>query len=470
MSEFNNNGFTGTSQTAVPNFYGLAVNQILIDTIGAVYLHQGPLSTEGENAKQLSQRRSMGCKQNLLGQGRDSVGAVSHPGITLNLSQANQLRGQIRTGVPVDGVLVKKTGCVGAGSFLTVVNHGKTLLEIIEGGPVAQHFFIAADLRCPGAVVIFKAPEFHIVVRIHALLTGYCRGILSQRNFTGKIVRINIPDVVIVAAVESLIQFTVGMCAVTLGTVEDDKPGLYGLCQPETAGADFFDFFPCFQPEINGYHGGNIAAETIHDFCPHFQGFNLIVPQTGLGVVQIDDVRPVTHAVTEGTVCFLIEPFRMILGQPGIGGGVVVDNIDDTLHAVSVDIINQTLEIIHGTEFGIDSTIIGNGIGTAQATFTSLHTQRVNGHQPDNIGSQGFDPIKILPDTFEGSLLAVVADKDGVEDLVAVGLGGRFCHVLALLAFSCSYHTPIFRKKQLLQKKNISVAFNRFIYYNVYSY
>ena len=63
-------------------------------------------------------------------------------------------------------------------------------------------------------------------------------------------------------------------------------------------------------------------------------------------------------AVAETAVGLMIKPLGMLTRQDGVRRSVVIYDVDNALHAIRVNVIDQALEVFHCTEFGIDRAII----------------------------------------------------------------------------------------------------------------
>ena len=118
----------------------------------------------------------------------------------------------------------------------------------------------------------------------------------------------------------------------------------------------------------------------------------------------------------------------MVLRQPGVGGRVVVDHVDDTFHVQGVDVVHQMLEVLQGAVFRVDGPVVPDGVGTAQRPLAAFLPDGMDGQEPDDVRAQGFDALQIPAHPLEGAPGGVVADKDGIHDLVPVGFGGVFGH------------------------------------------
>ncbi len=206
--------------------------------------------------------------------------------------------------------------------------------------------------------MVFQITQLHIVLRIHALLPGHSVGIGTQGKLALQVAPEDAEDIVIISRIKGLENLRIGMGHQALSTQIPDELRLNGFAEPEAAGMNLFHLRPGFQPEGQRHHGSHVAAEAIHNSCPHFQRFNLVIPQVGPVVIQIHNIRPVAHMVSEAAIGLVIEPFGMILHQPGIGRSVIVHHIDDALHAQAVDILHQRPEVLHGAVLRIHRPVI----------------------------------------------------------------------------------------------------------------
>ena len=174
-----------------------------------------------------------------------------------------------------------------------------------------------------------------------------------------------------------------------------------------------------FLPEVQRHQRRDIAPESIDDPGPHAQRLNLVLPEIPLRVIQVNDVTPVPDMVAKGAVRFVIEPFRVVLPQPGVRRGMVVDDINHALHAVRMNGIHQGPEVVHGAEFRIDSPVVPDRIGTAQGSLPVQLTERMNRHEPDDVRPKIPDAVQILLHLSKRAFLAVIADKNTVHHPVS---------------------------------------------------
>ena len=166
-----------------------------------------------------------------------------------------------------------------------------------------------------------------------------------------------------------------------------------------------------------------------------------------MAVIQIGHVPPVAEAVAERAVRLVEEPFRVVFCQPGIGRRVVIDYIDDALHAPVVDGVDQMPEIIQRAEFGVHGAVIADGVGAAERALAVLFAGRVNGQQPDDVRAERLDAVEVRLHGSEGARFGIIADIDGIQDLIAQGLFGIDSHKTASQTiFLYLYCTQIMEK------------------------
>ena len=80
---------------------------------------------------------------------------------------------------------------------------------------------------------------------------------------------------------------------------------------------------------------------------------------------------------------------------------MVVHHVDDTLHSARVDLFYQRLEVLHRPEFQVDGAVIADGVGRAERALALDRTDRVNGHQPNDIRAQRLDLVEPFLHLFE---------------------------------------------------------------------
>ena len=146
-------------------------------------------------------------------------------------------------------------------------------------------------------------------------------------------------------------------------------------------------------------------------------------------IVQIDHVRPIADLVSALSIGLLIEKFRMLGNERGVGRGVIIDHVDHALHAALVNFIDQMDKVLHRAVFGVDRAIIPVGIGAAEAAFLVQTADGMDGHEPDDIHAQRTDAVEIRLNGAKRALGRVAADIQLIDDAAAQGRIGIDCHI-----------------------------------------
>ena len=134
--------------------------------------------------------------------------------------------------------------------------------------------------------------------------------------------------------------------------------------------------------------------------------------------IEVDHVPPVADLIAEGAIGFMIEIFWINLRKQRIRARMMIYDVNDYLHAFAVDRVAEGLEIIECAELRIDGTIVRDCIRRAKTSLTILFTDRLNRHEPDNIGAESLDARQILLDGAEGAGFTVISDKNRIDDLL----------------------------------------------------
>ena len=313
---------------------------------------------------------------------------------------------------PVNGVLLEELGPVGRSGLLAVIDQGAALVEVDEGRPVPPYLPGAQHERGALIIMILEEAELDVVLRIGSFLPVQGVGVFVEGRRLIDVVPVVGEDIIFIFHVEGPEDLPVRPGVDAPGAVIRHEVGLHGLGQPEAARMHLFNFRSCLDPEVHRNQGSHVAAEAVDNARPVLQSFNLIVPEALVPVVEVDDVRPVADLVPEGAVFPVVEPGRMLLGKDGVGRGVIVDHVDDTLHPGPVDGVHQGLEVINGPVVRIHSPIVFDGIGGPAGSLSRFFSDRVDGHEPDDVGAQGLDPIHVPCHRSEGPFLTVVSHED----------------------------------------------------------
>ena len=283
--------------------------------------------------------------------------------------------------------------------------------------------------------MVFEAAQFVVVDGVDSLLEVHHLEPAAQGDLSLHPAIELFPDIIVVLDVENLEGLAVA------GGIEALAPGLvaeaavHGLAEPDVAGVLAVHHAAGHVPEGDRDEGGHVAAEAVHHPRPAAEGLDLIVPEAGIAVVQVDDVGPVADLVAGIAVFIPPEEVRVFVQQHGIGRCVVVHHVDHALHAAFVDFVHQQAEVRLAAVLRVHGAVVAVGIGAAEASLPALLADGVDGHEPDDVGAEGFDAVEVGDDGAEAPLLGVCADIDGIDHLrLQVDIGFR-CHGCLLSLF-----------------------------------
>ncbi len=136
-----------------------------------------------------------------------------------------------------------------------------------------------------------------------------------------------------------------------------------------------------------------------------------------------------------GPALFIPEkPLRVGLCQHRVRRCVVVNHVDDALHAPGVDRLHQMAEILLRTVFRVYATVVTDGVGTAQRAFAAHLANGMDRHQPHDIRTQRLQPVQISLQCPEGPLRRVVSHEHAVDQPMLQCLIRIYCHFCCLLS------------------------------------
>ena len=168
-------------------------------------------------------------------------------------------------------------------------------------------------------------------------------------------------------------------------------------------------------PEFEGHIVGRIAAEAVDAdlYDPELHGVNHSLAEFRIVEVQVSDIVPAGTGRADDFAGIIVGvPLRVVLDPLVVPGGMVGDPVDDDGHAALVGTVYEGLEILEGTEFRVDGSIILDAIGTL---YGFLDTEFANRHEPYDVGSEVLDGVQTGADGLEGILRREVARVDLVH-------------------------------------------------------
>ena len=317
--------------------------------------------------------------------------------------------------------------------LLPGVDQGGALQEVEHGGVVFEGRLVPEEGGDAGLVVVFQEAELVVVCGVGPLLVVQHIEIMAEGDLPLEVFVEDLPDVVLILQVEGGVGVVVQGRGDAVPAGQAAEAQVHRLRQPDTVRVDLGHLCPGVLPEFEGHEGGHVAAEAVHDLRPAHQGLRQVVPEAGVGVVQVDDIRPVAHLVAGPAVGTPVEELRMLPEEDGVRGGMVVDHVDHALHAPRVDGVHQGLEVLHGAVGGVHGPVVPVGVGAAEAALLPSLPDGVDGQEPDDVRAEGLDPVQIRDHGAEGALRRVVPDVDGVDDLILKTGIGVLCHNAASL-------------------------------------
>ena len=325
-------------------------------------------------------------------------------------------------------VLIEEARQPAAGILLPAIEQYRALEEIqqrreVPARPLLRHK--GGDAR---HVVVFHAPQLHIVFRVHGFLEIQHVHPRAERLSARDVFIECLADVVFILHVERGIQLVIRRHGNALLPVEHNKAPVHRFGKPQAPRMHLFHGFARLAPELRRNERGDVAPEAVHDPRPIAEMPDLRVPKRGAGIVKVDDVRPFSRLVAEAAVRLAIVKLRMLGDVYRVRRRVVVHHVDDALHAARVDCVHERPEIPERTVFGVDRTVIAVGVGAAETAFLALLADGVNGQEPDDIRPQRADAVQIGDNGAERPLRRVVAHINAVYDLRAQSDIRILCH------------------------------------------
>lgn len=285
--------------------------------VGGVHAHVGGFHLEGEYAHKALARASALKEREvvrIVRVGEEPVGAAK---LLLDRVQTAQQSAQIMTGAAVDGVEVKKAGQMVVFKFLPRVEQRRALEKIEHCRVVHERALVAHKGGDARLVVVFQKAELVVVRGVAGLLKVQRVQIAAQGDLAAQIPVEYLAHIVLVLQIEGTKHLAVrrGIDAVPPSETAIAAVDRFG--EPDAVRVYGGDRRAGLQPEFHGDEGCHIAAEAVHQTGPHYERIRQILPKPAVGVVQVDDVGPVTKLIARLAVGPAVEVFRMLAVEHG---------------------------------------------------------------------------------------------------------------------------------------------------------
>ena len=277
--------------------------------------------------------------------------------------------------------------------FLPGVKKRRALEEIQHRRVVPERLFalhIRADARL---VVVLQKAQLIVVCGIDGLLEVQHVEIVAEDDFSLQILVKRLADVVFILHVERFIHIVVEFGANALVPREAAKALVDGLGQPDAVWIHLTDRLARGLPEFQRHERGYVAPEAVDDTGPEFEALDLIRPEIGIVVIEVNDVRPVAHFVAGLSVCAVIEKVRVLPIKRRVRGCMVIHNVDHAFHASGVNFLHERFEIVHRAVGGVDASVVAVRVRAAERSLFARNTDGMDGQEPDDIRAQRADAV-----------------------------------------------------------------------------
>ena len=193
---------------------------------------------------------------------------------------------------------------------------------------------------------------------------------------------------------------------------------------------DRVEAHPHLAPELHRHEPGHVAAIAVHVTLadPELHGLGHVVRDTGLAVVEVDDVVPVPPGggpEAPGPVTRV--ELRVRVHEHVVPRGVVAHPVKDHPHAEVVRGGDEVLQVLDGPEVRVHREVVLHGVRAAQRALAVDLPDRVHRHQPDDVGAEVLDPGQVRLRGTERALGRQLTLVELVEGGIAgpLGVGGR---------------------------------------------
>ena len=216
---------------------------------------------------------------------------------------------------------------------------------------------------------------------------------MAEDDFSLQILVKRLADVVFILHVERFIHIVVEFGWHAVGSCQASEALVDGFGQPDAVRTHVADRLARSLPERQRHERGYVAPEAVDDTGPEFEALDLIRPEIGIVVIEVDHVRPVTHFVAGFPIRAAIEKVGVLPIKRRVWGRVVIHNVDHAFHAPGVDFPHERFKIVHRAVSRIDASVVAVRIRAAECSLFASNADGMDGQEPDDIRAQRADAV-----------------------------------------------------------------------------
>ncbi len=185
-----------------------------------------------------------------------------------------------------------------------------------------------------------------------------------------------------------------------------EQVALLGLGQHEQVGLQHAQPPHRLVPELDGDQHRHVAAEAVDGMLREPEGhrIGLRTPHGAVAVVEFRRIGPVPRHGRSPRGIALV-PVGRALGDPtGVARRVVGHPVEQHLHAETVGLGDEGVEIGHRAQLGIDRAVVADRIVGSERTLALQLADGIDGHEPHGVDAHVAQKRQFFHRGAEGSL------------------------------------------------------------------